>query len=289
MRSSKDGSTRDTLPSAAVDAYGTTRGARGCSHLMSLPLKVAALTTPSPAHDTAKRAAAEAALTLIEDGMKLGLGTGSTAAIFVDLLGEKAVGRYENIICVPTSRATAQQAQRLGLTLGSLESVGQLDLTVDGADEVDPTLSLIKGGGGALLIEKIVASASTKMVVIADYGKQVETLGAFPLPIEITPFAAEITRSMILLLAAKFGSAAPEALLRRDGAEPFRTDEGNFVVDLKMQRIEHPLEFSTALNAIPGVVENGLFICMADIAIFGDSNGEVSLLASPSVTASDLA
>lgn len=228
--------------------------------------------------ERAKRAAAEAAIELIEDGMKLGLGTGSTAAALIAALGKARAGRFENLVCVPTSRATGALAEEAGLKLGTLDESGWLDLTIDGADEVDPDLALIKGGGGALLIEKIVASSSDRMVVIADESKRVQTLGAFPLPVEVTPFGVETTRAVIELLLAGYDVEATETSLRMKDDAPFLTDEGNMIVDLELKRIGEPADLAFALNSIPGVVDNGLFINLADIAIFGDESGGVSVL-----------
>ena len=231
--------------------------------------------------DLAKRAAAEAAIDYVQDGMKLGLGSGSTAAAFVRALGAARPGRFENIICVPTSLETGRLAERAGLPLATLDSLGWLDLTVDGADEIDPDLNLIKGGGGALLIEKIVASASDRMIVIADDSKKVETLGAFPLPVEITPFGWETTRAVVDLVVAGYDVDGDESSLRMKGDEPFITDEGNMILDLKLKRIGEPADLGFALNSIPGVVENGLFISIADIAICADPSGAKTVLERP--------
>ncbi len=239
------------------------------------------MTAAETPQDRAKRAAAEAALDLVEDGMKLGLGTGSTAAVFIRALGAARKGRFEKVICVPTSRETGRRAEAAGLKLATLDGVGWLDLAVDGADEVDPKLDLIKGGGGALLIEKIVASSSDRMVVIADASKRVETLGAFPLPVEVTPFGVETTRAVIEMLVAGYDVDATTSSLRMVGDAPFITDEGNMIVDLELKRIGDATDLAFALNSIPGVVDNGLFISMADIAIFGDESGAVSVMQRP--------
>ncbi|MCI4664200.1 MAG: ribose-5-phosphate isomerase RpiA [Neomegalonema sp.] len=236
--------------------------------------------TPSPA-DLAKRAAAEAALEYVQDGMKLGLGSGSTAAAFVSALGEARPGRFENVVCVPTSLETGRLAERAGLPLATLDSLGWLDLTVDGADEIDPELNLVKGGGGALLVEKIVASASDQMVVIADDSKLVKSLGAFPLPVEITPFGWETTRAVVELLVAGYDVDGVESSLRMKGDTPFITDEGNMILDLKLGRIGEPADLGFALNSIPGVVENGLFISIADVAICADATGAKTVLERP--------
>lgn len=227
--------------------------------------------------DSAKRAAAVAALDFIEPGMKLGLGSGSTAEIFLEELGKRVRGGLK-ITGVPTSLNSGRLAERLGVPLTALDSVGWLDLTIDGADEIDPTLNLIKGGGGALLVEKIVAAASDRMVVIADASKRVETLGRFPLPVEITPFGWETTRAVVQELLQGYDVDGSEATLRLSRDEPFITDEGNMILDLRLGRIGDAPDLAYALNAVPGVVENGLFINMADVALIGDDNGAVTAL-----------
>ena len=209
--------------------------------------------------DELKRRAAEAAMGEIENGMRLGLGTGSTARHFVDLVGRR-VAQGLDVICVPTSEATAAQARALGIPLTALDETPELDLTVDGADEIGPDLALIKGGGGALLREKIVAAASARMVVIADAGKRVETLGRFPLPIEVNPFGLGSTTVAIAALMARFGA---EGGLRRrlsaDGTD-FVTDGGHAILDAFFGRIPRPEALAGALLEVPGVVEHGLFI-----------------------------
>ena len=227
--------------------------------------------------DAAKRAAAERALAFVEDGMKIGLGTGSTAEHFVDLLGAKVKAGL-SIIGVPTSMETGRLAERARVPLTTLDAAGWLDLTVDGADEIDPTLNLIKGGGGALLIEKIVASASDRMVVIADGSKRVDVLGAFPLPVEITPFGWETTRAVIQQVLSGYEVGGADVTLRMRGDAPFITDEGNMILDLDLKRIDEAHDLAYALNAIPGVVENGLFINIADVAVIADDEGEVEVL-----------
>ena len=226
--------------------------------------------------DDWKQLAAERALTLVEDGMTLGLGTGSTAARFVDLVGRR-VKEGLKVRCVPTSEATRAQAERLGITLISLEQQPFLDLTVDGADELDDELRLIKGGGGALLIEKIVATASGRMVVIADASKQVDTLGRFPLPVEIVRFGFGATRNMIEVLAADAGCRGEIKQRMRSDGQPFLTDSGNFILDCAFGRIEEPEALDEALKLIPGVVENGLFLGIADAAIVAGPGGVVVL------------
>jgi ribose 5-phosphate isomerase A len=221
-----------------------------------------------------KRQAAEHAIALVEDGMTLGLGTGSTAAHFIDLVGER-VRQGLKVVGVPTSETTRAQAERLNIPLIDLDRQPSLDLAVDGADEIDPELRLIKGRGGALLYEKIVAMASERMVVIADHSKRVATLGASPLPIEIVPFGAGATRAMIQLLAAEAGcSGRIEPRMMADGT-PYLTDSGNFILDCAFGRIEEPEALDEALRLVPGVVESGLFLGIADAAIVAGPGGVV--------------
>ncbi|MCS4241388.1 ribose 5-phosphate isomerase A [Rhizobium sp. BIGb0125] len=215
--------------------------------------------------------AAEAALSYVEDGMRLGIGTGSTAEEFVRLLAEKVAGGLK-VQGVPTSERTARLCVELGIPLKSLEELPQLDLTIDGADEVDGNLSLIKGGGGALLREKIVAAASSRMIVIADESKVVETLGAFPLPIEINAFGLASTRIAIEALASRLGLTG-ELKLRGTEDGPFTTDGGHLIFDASFGRIPDSETLANQLNAIPGVVEHGLFINMASLAIIAGPGG----------------
>ena len=215
--------------------------------------------------------AAEAALSYVEDGMRLGIGTGSTAEEFVRLLAEKVAGGLK-VQGVPTSERTARLCVELGIPLKSLEELPQLDLTIDGADEVDGNLSLIKGGGGALLREKIVAAASSHMIVIADESKVVETLGAFPLPIEINTFGLASTRIAIEALASRLGLTG-ELKLRGTEDGPFTTDGGHLIFDASFGRIPDSETLANQLNAIPGVVEHGLFINMASLAIIAGPGG----------------
>ncbi len=228
--------------------------------------------------EIAKRAAAKAALDLVRDGMRLGLGTGSTAKWFVDLLGERAKAEGLELTCVATSLRTARQAESVGLKVVTLDEAGWLDLTVDGADEFDPDLNLIKGGGGALLQEKIVATASDRMVVIADQGKQVETLGAFPLPVEIVTFGWETTKAIVEETLEDMDVGGTLTTLRMDGDEPYVTDCGNFIIDCRLKRIGDADELASQLNAIPGVVETGLFIDICDRVIVGYEDGGVEIL-----------
>jgi ribose 5-phosphate isomerase A len=221
--------------------------------------------------------AAEAALTHVQDGMRLGIGTGSTAEEFVRLLAEKVAGglRVEG---VPTSERTARLCVELGVPLKSLDELPELDLTIDGADEVDGKLRLIKGGGGALLREKIVAGASQRMIVIADETKVVETLGAFKLPIEVNPFGLVATRIAIEKVAARLGLSGAIAL-RMSGADTFMTDGGHYILDASFGRIPDADALASNLNDIPGVVEHGLFINMASLAIIAGPAGARTLTA----------
>ncbi len=216
--------------------------------------------------------AARAALDQVEDGMRLGIGTGSTAEEFVRVLAER-VGGGLTVIGVPTSERTAALCRELGVPLTTLDETPELDLTIDGADEIGPQLGLIKGGGGALLREKIVAAASRRMIVIADKSKLVETLGRFPLPIEVNSFGLGATVRTIERTARALGLEGPLKVRERDG-KPFVTDGGHLIVDASFGRIPDPRALANALNAIPGVVEHGLFLDLADTA-FVAGDGEV--------------
>lgn len=222
--------------------------------------------------DSYKRAAAQRALSFIEPKMRLGLGTGSTASVFVELLGAQ-VSRGLSVLCVPTSEQTRVLASRLGIPLTTLDETPLLDLTIDGADELDSELRLIKGGGGALLREKIVATASDRMVVIADVSKKVDKLGAFRLPVEVARFGATATRNMIEMLAADSGCQGEIAQRLLSDGSPFVTDGGNYIFDCAFGQIEDPESLDEALKFIPGVVENGLFLGIADVAVIGGPNG----------------
>ncbi|MFN7011466.1 MAG: ribose-5-phosphate isomerase RpiA [Allorhizobium sp.] len=215
--------------------------------------------------------AAAAALEHVEDGMRLGIGTGSTAEEFVRLLAEKVAGGMK-VEGVPTSERTARLCLELGVPLKSLDELPELDLTIDGADEVDAALRLIKGGGGALLREKIVAAASRRMIVIADESKVVDVLGRFPLPIEINPFGQVSTRIAVEKVAQRFGLTG-ELKLRASGDGLFTTDGGHLILDASFGRIPDAEALASALNAIPGVVEHGLFINLASLAIIAGPAG----------------
>ena len=223
--------------------------------------------------DTWKQQAAERALQFVEDGMTLGLGTGSTAARFVDLVGQRVKAGLQ-VRCVPSSQATQAQAERLGIPLTTLDDTPFLDMTVDGADEIDAQLRLIKGGGGALLREKIVATASQRMIVISDASKLVVTLGKFPLPVEVVRFGLAATRNMIEVLAADEGCEGEIKLRLADG-RPFETDSGNLILDCAFGQIADPEALEDALKLIPGVVESGLFLGIADAAIIAGPDGVV--------------
>ncbi len=227
--------------------------------------------------DFAKRAAAEAALELVRDGMRLGLGSGSTAAWFVKLLGER-VAQGLNVTCVATSSGTARLAAEAGVPLVRLAEAAPLDLTVDGADELDADLRLIKGGGAALLQEKIVAAASKRLVIVADSGKRVQTLGAFPLPVEVVKFGWPVTQAAIERALADAAVDSRGVALRVQDGDPIVTDEGHYILDLRLGRIGAPEALAEALSAIPGVVEHGLFIGMAESAIVGHTDGRVEHL-----------
>ena len=222
--------------------------------------------------DDQKRAAGVAAAALVEPGMRVGLGTGSTAAWFVRALAERRL----DIRCTPTSQATADLATSLGLTLAELDALGELDLTVDGADEIGPGLSLIKGGGAALLREKLVWEASRRCVVIADAAKQVTMLGAFPLPIEVIPFGHITTANRICDALAECDLGVAPRLRQKDGA-PVRTDNGNLIYDAACGRIPEPAALAKALKSVTGVVDHGLFLDLADLALVGTDAGVTSL------------
>jgi len=222
--------------------------------------------------DDQKRAAGVAAAALVEPGMRVGLGTGSTAAWFVRALAERRL----DIRCTPTSQATADLATSLGLTLAELDALGELDLTVDGADEIGPGLSLIKGGGAALLREKLVWEASRRCVVIADAAKQVTMLGAFPLPIEVIPFGHITTANRICDALAECDLGVAPRLRQKDGA-PVRTDNGNLIYDAACGRIPEPAALAKALKSVTGVVDHGLFLDLADLALVGTDAGVITL------------
>jgi ribose 5-phosphate isomerase A len=231
-----------------------------------------------PQAERAKRAAAVRALDFVEDGMRLGLGSGSTARWFVELLARHLADTGKRIVGVPTSSATQAQAEALGIPLATLDDTGALDLTVDGADEFDGRLRLVKGGGAALLQEKIVAAASARLAVIADETKQVETLGAYALPVEIVRFGWRTTAAHIARRLEAHDVAGRNWRLREQAGAPLVTEEGHHIIDLALGRIGDPAALDCALNRIPGVVENGLFVGMATIAIIGSPDGSVRII-----------
>lgn len=226
-----------------------------------------------------KRAAAARAVDMVSNGMRLGLGTGSTAKHFVELLAERVRGGLQ-VVGVPTSEATRADAARLGVPLTTLDETPELDLTIDGADEIAPDLTVIKGGGGALLREKIVAAASARMIVIADESKWVQTLGRFPLPIEVMPFGLGATLRAIEAAAAAAGCSGPLQVRKGKDGHPFVTDGGHWIIDAAFERIPDPPALALQLSRIPGVVEHGLFIGLAKVAILAGSGG-VRLIEKP--------
>jgi ribose 5-phosphate isomerase A len=219
-----------------------------------------------------KRAAAASAVDFVRPGMRIGLGTGSTARHFVELLAERVRAGLD-IVAVPTSEATRRDAERLGIPLTSLDETPELDLTVDGADEIGPDLSLVKGGGGALLREKIVAHASERMIVIADESKWVSALGRFPLPIDVIPFGLAATRRAVEAAAVAAGCPGPALLRRGKDGHAFVTDNGHWVLDAALERISDPKRLADRLSAIPGVVEHGLFVGLAQAVVLGGAEG----------------
>ena len=225
---------------------------------------------PDTAVEQMKQKAALRALEEVRDGMKLGLGTGSTARYFVDGLGAQVTGGLE-VVCVPTSEATRAQAESLGVKLAPLDDLKRLDLTVDGADELDDALRLIKGGGGALLREKIVAAASDRMIVIADDSKKVATLGAFDLPVEVNMFSHGATAAAIADALAATGNAG--AINLRGDDAPFITDGGHYIYDCALGAINDAEGLAQALLNVPGVVEHGLFLGYATAAILAGTDG----------------
>lgn len=231
-----------------------------------------------------RRAAAARALELVEPGMRLGIGTGSTAAAFITLLGDRVRAGLD-VIGVPTSEATRIACEREGIRLATLDELPELDLTIDGADEVDGNLRLIKGGGAALLREKIVAMASRRMVVIADAAKRVDTLGAFPLPIEVNVFGLGATWRAVEKALAESGCAGKPLTRRLDGAgEPLVTDGGHALLDAHLGSIPDPEGLSARLWAVPGVVEHGLFLGISDTAFLAEAFGSearVTVLSRP--------
>jgi ribose 5-phosphate isomerase A len=221
--------------------------------------------------DEQKEAVGEAALQYVKDGMKVGLGTGSTAAYFVKAIARE-VKAGKKLTVVSTSVQTTQLAQSLGLTIHDINDVGTLDVCVDGADEIGEGLALIKGGGGALLREKLIWEQAKTCVVIADAGKHVATLGKFPLPVEVEPFAYKGTVNRIGDVLQEFDIAMMPVMRKRDG-KPFLTDGGNLIFDIACGRIEEPAALANALKSLTGVVDHGFFLDLAEVALLGTEAG----------------
>ena len=235
------------------------------------------MTIPQTAVDRAKFAAAKHASDQVEQGMRVGLGTGSTAAWLVRCLGDRVRDQGLQIKAVPTSSRTAQFAREVGIDVQTLEKVPHLDITIDGADEFDSALNLIKGGGGALLQEKVVAVASDKMIVITDASKQVETLGAFSLPVEVLQFGWKTTQRLIESQLAASHMTYKKISRRMLDPAPYVTDEGNFILDLQLAQIPDAPKLALWLNQLPGVVENGLFIDICTQVLIGHADGTISI------------
>lgn len=225
--------------------------------------------------DKAKFVAAKRSVEFVENGMRLGLGTGSTAAWMVRCLAERIKEEGLRVVGVPTSRRTAELAVQVGVPITTLDDAKWLDLTIDGADEFDANLNLIKGGGAALLQEKIVATASDQMIVISDAGKEVTQLGAFPLPVEVIPFGWQTTKALLEETLISMDVLNRDCSLRMNSAAPLVTDEGNHIIDLHLKRIGNARQLALVLNQIPGVVENGLFIDICDVVVIGHGDGRV--------------
>lgn len=227
--------------------------------------------------DRSKYACALRASALVENGMKVGLGTGSTAYWLVYHLAERVRSEGLEFVGVPTSNKTREQAQAEGLKLISMDDAGRLDITIDGADEFDQSMNLIKGGGGAHLQEKIVAFGSDRMVVIADETKKVNKLGKFPLPVEVLKFGSASSQKQIeeLLIAQNYSDFTVQMRMKKN--KPFITDEGNYIFDLNLGEIQNPRKLCVDLNIIPGVVENGLFIDVCKAVVIGYSDGTAKI------------
>src|SRR3978361_966507 len=222
--------------------------------------------------DQLKRQAAGQALEHVRDGMKLGLGTGSTAKHFIELLGMRVRGGLK-VVGVPTSEATRADAVRCGVALTTLDQIDRLDLTIDGADEIDPSLNLIKGGGGALLREKIVAAASDRMIVIADDSKWVDVLGRFPLPVEVIPFGLAATQRAMAKAFAESGVSGQMVIRKAKAGHVFVTDGGHWIIDAHLEKIPDAPRLAALLNPTPGVVEHGLFIGLATTTVLAGAQG----------------
>lgn len=227
--------------------------------------------------DEQKRAAALAAMKYVENGMKIGLGTGSTAKYFIEALAAKVKDGLK-VDCVPTSKATGIMAREMGIELKSLHDVPRLDYTFDGADEFDPQFQLIKGGGGALLVEKMVATSSRIVVTMADESKQVKVLGKFPLPVEVVPLGINATAWKMQMAFDAVGMKNVKMAVRMTDGKPFRTDMGNFIIDCAGGEITKPNNLDIIINNVPGVVNNGLFINISGIIFVGRADGSVEEL-----------
>lgn len=227
--------------------------------------------------EKAKFVAAKRAVRHVEPGMRVGLGTGSTAAWMVRCLGERVRAEGLRIVGVPTSNRTAALARAEGIEVVSLDEARWLDLTIDGTDEFDGDLNLIKGGGGALLHEKIVATASDQVIVIADAGKEVSHLGGFPLPVEVIGFGWRTSKALVEEMLESLDVLGREVTLRMNGDRPYVTDEGNRILDLHLGRIGNARQLALVLNQVPGVVENGLFVDICDRVIVGYGDGRIEL------------
>ena len=234
-------------------------------------MKVVKLTN----ENQAKISAAISAVDYIEDGMTIGLGSGSTSAWMIEYLAKRILKENLSIKGVPTSIATKNLAETNGISLTTLDQVKSLDLTIDGTDECDKNYNLIKGGGAALLHEKIVAKASKKVIIIADFSKYVNKLGNFPLPVEVIEFGWKFSKTQIELKLRQLGYRNFKIEVRMSDDSVLRTDEGNLILDLKLGGINNPIKLSQELNLIPGVVENGLFVDICNVLILGHANGEV--------------
>lgn len=222
--------------------------------------------------EAGKRLAAEEAAKHVTNDMTLGLGTGSTARYFVDIMGERVKQGWA-LRGIPTSEETRRQAESVGIEIIEPDETTIVDLAIDGTDEADPQFNLIKGGGAALLREKIVAKAARKFIVIADNSKRVVALGAFPLPIEISPYSWALTVKAIREALSANGFPSPRLTLRAKDGAPVKTDGGNLIIDAELGRIDDPASLERILAAIPGVLESGLFCGMADMIIYGDTDG----------------
>ena len=219
----------------------------------------------------AKKLVAESAVEFIQDGMIVGLGTGSTAYWAIKKLGEK-INEGINIKAIATSKESESLARELKIPIVTFSDIDQIDITIDGADEVDSDLNLIKGGGGALLREKIVAMASKILIIVVDESKIVSQLGEFPLPVEVTPFGVEITRNKIEKLGCK------TEIRMQDKKTIYKTDNGNYILDCKFGIIENPEKTNQYINMIPGVIDNGLFINVATKVLVGYKNGNIDTI-----------